>query len=64
MDLNRRKIRLELERLGWSQSRLAKEMGVKRQRVHQILNNDEKSHLDTIQKVALALGVDPKELLI
>ena len=64
MKLNRKKIRREMVRLKWNQSRLAKEMNVSRQRVHQILNDDGNSSLDNIQRIGQTLGIDPKDLLM
>jgi plasmid maintenance system antidote protein VapI len=63
MELNVRKIEIELNRLGWSKYRLAQEMGVKRQWVYVVLKRKGGNTLSTVSKIANALGVDPKELL-
>ena len=64
MRLNKRKINLELERLGWSKYRLAKEIGVKRQWIYAILANSGGCTLKTVDRIGQALGVDPKDLII
>ena len=64
MDLNRKKIRMELERLNKTPSWLAKEMGVTRGWVDLILNQRYGNTLKTITRVGKALGIDPKDLII
>lgn len=64
MILNRKKIELELERLGKTKSWLAREMGATRQWIDQIINDDSGKTLETISKIGKALGVDPKDLII
>ena len=64
MKLNKRRINMELERLGWTYSRLAVEMRVQRQWVSVILNRDGGNTLRTVDRVAEALGLDGKDLLI
>jgi len=68
MKLNKRKIDIELTRLKWSKYRLAQEMGVKRQWVYAILGRDlgreGSCTLRTVDRIARALGADPKDLLI
>ena len=64
MELNIRKIKLELERLGWTKYRLAKEMGVKHQWVYYIIQHPESCTLKTVTKFGEALGIDPRDLVI
>ncbi len=65
MKLNIKKINNEMNRLGWNQLRLAKEMGVHRGRVSFILKHEPDSMtLRTVEKFAMALACDPKDLLI
>jgi len=65
MQLHKNKILLELERLGWTQTELAKRMGVSRQLVnrHLMSANGVGITLKTIDKMADALGLDPKDLI-
>ena len=65
MKLNRVKILLELERLGWTQTELANRMGSSRQLVNRHLLSDESVGitLRTIDKMADAMGLDPKDLI-
>ena len=65
MKLNTTKIQLEMQRLGWTKSDLSRAMKTSRQRIHQILNhnNGKGFTLKTIQWVADALGLDPKDLI-
>lgn len=63
MKLNTKKIKKEMNRLGWSQIRLAQEMGCKRQYVNYMLKNGKNPKLETIQRFAKALDVDPKDLI-
>ena len=64
MELNTTKIKLEMERLGWKQTDLAKRMGVHRQFVNRFLaNNDVGVSLKTISKFANALGIPDKDLI-
>jgi len=63
MELNKRKIGLELDRLGWSKRRLAKEMGVQRQWVYVILGRKGGCTLRTVERIAKALGMNPRDLL-
>jgi len=64
MKINKRKIELELKRLGWSKYRLAKEMGAKHQWVYYVLNNENSFTFRTVERIARAIGADPKDLLI
>ena len=64
MRINKRKIQIELDRLKWTKYRLAQEMGVKRQWVYSILGRDGGCTLRTVDRIAEALGADPKDLLI
>jgi len=61
MRLNTEKIKLELERIGKTQSWLAIQLGVTRQRVFQILSA---ASLKNAQRIADVLGYsDPKDLI-
>lgn len=68
MKLNVRKIRMELSRLDWSLSDLARAMDVSRQHVNQIMVSAEDPGrgftLKTIDRIARALSLDPKDLII
>jgi len=64
MKLNTKKINIELQRLGWSRYRLAKEMGAKTQWVYFILSDRKNCTLRSIQRIADALAIDPKDLII
>jgi plasmid maintenance system antidote protein VapI len=63
MKLNKRKIEIELARLEWTKYRLAKEMGVTRQWVYTVLGRNGGCTLRTVDRIAHALGADPKDLL-
>lgn len=66
MRLNTRKIRIELERLGWTPYRLSKEMNMANQTVYNILNHGGQRSFTfkTVEKFADALAIDPKDLII
>ena len=65
MELNKRKIELEMERLNWNQSELARRMGVQRQAVNRYLGDKQVGiSLKMIAKFADALGISAKDLLI
>ena len=65
MKLNTTKIQLEMKRLGWTKSDLSRAMKTSRQRIHQLLNGNQGRGftLRTIQWIADALGLDPKDLI-
>ena len=62
MELHKTKIRLEMERNKWTPSELARRMGVSRQAVSKIFSGNGIT-LKTIDKIADALGLDPKDLI-
>ena len=62
MELHKTKIRLEMERYGWNDSELARRMGVSRQAVFKIFARNGIT-LKTIDKIADALGLNPKDLI-
>lgn len=66
MRLNIKKILFELERLNQTQSWLAREMGVDRQWVWQIIHSDGKRSFTfkTVARIAKALKLDAKDLII
>ena len=65
MELNRLKIKLEMERLGWRQSDLAKRMDMNRQQLNPILKDGSTVGVsfNMVNRLAAALGLDPKDLL-
>jgi len=64
MKINKRKIDLELKRLGWTKYRLAKEMGAKHQWVYYVLKTGNGLTFRTVERIAEAIGLPPKDLLI
>lgn len=63
MKVNTKKIKLEIERLGWSIPILATKVGIPRQTIYLIFQN-ETAQLGTLTKIAETLALDPKSLLI
>lgn len=64
MELNKTKIDKELKRLGWSKYKLAELMGVKPQWVYQLFKPTyDGVTLKTVEKIAIALDFDPKDLI-
>uniref|UniRef100_A0A6M3L8I7 Putative DNA binding, helix-turn-helix domain containing protein n=2 Tax=viral metagenome TaxID=1070528 RepID=A0A6M3L8I7_9ZZZZ len=63
MKIKMRKIREECNRIGWGVKRLATESGVSRQTIYNLWETPEKFNPDTINKIAKALDVDPKDLI-
>jgi predicted transcriptional regulator len=63
MRLNTEKIKKEMARLNWTQTRLAKEMGVKRQYVQYMLKSGTNPTIKTINRFAAALDVSPMDLV-
>lgn len=63
MKLNIEKLQSELTRIDRTQAWLAKQMKVRPQWVYQIFNNDISHTMRTIQKIADALNLDPKDLI-
>lgn len=55
--------RLRNER-GWTQEKLAREAGMKQPRIAEIERGDANPQLDTITRVAMALGVNDGDLLV
>jgi DNA-binding Xre family transcriptional regulator len=65
MNINIQKIKKEMAKNGWNYTRLAKEMGISKQRLHFIFSPKYKSHtLRTIERFAQVLELEPKDLLI
>jgi plasmid maintenance system antidote protein VapI len=67
MNLNTKKIELELERIGKNQAWLAGQMKRTKQQVNYLVKNNNKPcgvTLKTIERIGRALGVDPKDLII
>jgi len=64
MQLSIDKIRKELERTGTTPAQLARDMGSKPQWIDQILSGTGRTHtLRTIEKIARALDLDPRDLI-
>ena len=63
MKVNSEKILSEIRRLGWSQARLAKEIGITRQAINYIIK-ESVTKISTLNKIGKALNFDPKDLLI
>jgi transcriptional regulator with XRE-family HTH domain len=63
MELHREKIKIELERLGWTEAELAKRMGVHRQYLNRIMVGDIGISLKGIDRIANALGLTGKDLI-
>ena len=60
MKLNTEKIRKELERIGETQVWLAKQLGVTRQRVNQILSS---GSLKNAERIGMVFNIEPKDLI-
>jgi transcriptional regulator with XRE-family HTH domain len=63
MKLNTAKIYHELDRLEWSQSKFANEAGISKQLLSFYLRR-RCENLSAVEKLARALKLDPKDLLI
>jgi len=63
MQVNSDKILFELERIGWSQEKLANEVGRTKQAISYLLKR-RTAPLGTLNKIGKALKIDPKHLLI
>lgn len=63
MKVNNEKIKFELDRLGWSMTKLALESGMTKQALS-ILIKRETAPLNTLNRIAKTLRIDPKDLLI
>ena len=64
MNLNIRKIRNEMTRLGLNESGLAKLMGVSRPLVYYYLRENHTDHrFSTVEKLAKAFDMDTKDLI-
>jgi len=57
------RIRARLEELGWTQSRLADEIGVRPPHINRVLKADRPVELETVARIAAALGLQAEELL-
>ena len=64
MRFNSEKYQGELDRVGLSYADLAARIGIKRQTIYQYLANPESMTFKTVTKLAKALNMDPKDLLI
>lgn len=63
MKVNSKKIRFEIERLGWTQTELANRANMTKQALSIILTR-ETAQLETLNKIGKALNLDPRDLLI
>ena len=63
MRVNVKKIEMELDRLGWYQAGLANKLGMTRSAIS-ILFKKQSTSLKTLNNIAKALNLDPKDLLI
>ena len=63
MKLNQRKIKQELERLGWTSTEYARKVGVSRQLMSYYLNQDPKG-FRIVVRLAKPLNIDPRDLLL
>lgn len=57
------RIRERLKELQWTQSRLADEIGVRPPHINRVLKAERPIELETVARIATALGVEPEELL-
>jgi len=64
MRFNTEKYQKELDRIGLSYADLAERIGIKRQTIYQCFKYPESMTFKTITKLAKALDMDPKDLLI
>ena len=63
MELNVQKIRKELKRREWTVRQLSERLGVSFQSIYSALTN-KSTKLSTITKIADALELDPRDLII
>ena len=56
------KINREIKRLRWSKAELARRMKIDRRNLHLILKRNQPT-IRTVNRLAKALGLDPKDLL-
>jgi len=64
MKFNTEKYQRELDRVGLSYSDLAARIGIKRQTIYQCFAKPESMTFKTVTKLAKALDMDPKDLLV
>jgi len=64
MKVNIEKIKREMERLKLSVIKLAEVSGLSRQTIYDRLETDKGGNLETIEKIAKALELDAKDLLV
>ena len=64
MKINRDRIDYELTRLGWNIPKLAQKAEVSKQWIYHVLSDGKDVRLSTIQKIADALGINAKDLII
>ena len=63
MEFHRERLKIELERLDWTQADLCRRMGVKRQWLNRIMVGKRGISLNGIDKIANALGLSGKDLI-
>ena len=64
MEIDLYRIKSEMAQKGWNQSDLAKRAGVSRQRVSRWMISIQDVKVETVGKIADALGIDGRDLLI
>ena len=62
MQINTTKIKFEIKRLGHDMAWLAKEMGISKQAAYDQIHNAKT--LKIIERIGVAIGIDPKDLII
>jgi hypothetical protein len=62
--LNKQRIVFELEHRGWFRYQLAEKMGKKPHSIYGLMHRPEHTSLRTIDRLAEALGLDPKDLIL
>jgi transcriptional regulator with XRE-family HTH domain len=62
-EILKKNILKSIEKLGWSQNRLAKEAGLYQPQISKWLNGEQTPGLDSLDKLAQTLGIDVADLL-
>ena len=64
MKINIPKIKSEMKRQGWKNKDLASRLNITRQAIEYYFKNPSSLSLKTVTKLAIAMDMDPKDLLI
>lgn len=56
------RVRAEMAQRGWNNPKLAREAGLSEKTISRLINARKDARLDTIERVAQAFGVDPREI--